>query len=137
MFFLIMGIISVLAGCFVVYARNDRIKNAKPREAKLIAMEEKTVLRSGIIRKMYRAEIIYKGDSFEQRAHHHEFVYYSDHIERFGLGEEFIVYVDPRISDIFYFPQEMKGKVSFGALAFLMIGAFFIFVGIIIASRGM
>lgn len=137
MLFIILGIIGVLGGCFAVYARNDRLKNAKPYVARMVSIESKLVMTGAVLRKVYRAVVSYKGDRMEERAHHHSFVYYDDYKERFDLSDEFIVYVDPRIRDVFYFPQEMKGVVSFGALALLLVGAFFIVAGIILASRGM
>ena len=137
MFFVVVGVFCLLFGGLLLYSKLDRQKNAKPYMARLIGMESKWVKRGSVLRQVYRAEISYKTDTIDRRAHHHEFVYYNDHAERFGIKGEFVAFIDPRISDVFYFPQEMKGKVGFGALAAFMIGAFFIIVGIILASRGM
>ena len=137
MFFLVLGIIGVIAGCFAVYARADMLKNAKPYIAKMINIEQKVVLRGKIPNIVYRAVVSYKTDTIERTAYHYSYDSYNDYEERFSLGTEFIVYADSRMGEVFYFPQEMKGKVTFAALALLLIGAFFIVVGIIFASRGM
>lgn len=137
MFFLVCGVISLLFGVFLIYAKSDRIKNAQPFIAKLVGIESKTVKTGGGIRKVYRAVVSYKNGSISRTAHQHNYVYYDDHRERFGLGSEFTVYIDARMGDVFYFPAEMRGRVDFGALAALLIGAFFVIAGIIFVSRGM
>lgn len=137
MFFLICGILGIAFGALLTYTRIDRLKNAQPYIAKLVNIESKWVKTGAAVRKVYRAVVSYHGRIIDQRAHQHEYVYYNDHVGRFGLGEEFTVYIDPRVSDVFYFPSEMRGKVSFGALAAFLIGLFFVIVGIIFISRGM
>lgn len=60
MFFLVCGVISLLFGVFLIYAKSDRIKNAQPFIAKLVGIESKTVKTGGGIRKVYRAVVSYK-----------------------------------------------------------------------------
>ena len=135
MFFLVLGIISELAGAFVIYMRSDRIKNCKPYLARVINIEERTVVRGHIIKKQFRPIVKYTGDAYEQRAHYHTFVDFYN--LKHKVDESLTVFVDSRISNVFYLQQDLNGKVSLGAVLFFAVGVLFIISGSIFAARGM
>ena len=47
------------------------------------------------------------------------------------------VFVDSRISNVFYLQQDLNGKVSLGAVLFFAVGVLFIISGSIFVSRGL